>query len=124
MENAVIPFLDTLKLVGTLGLPTVLVVVFVWWTWIRETRLSDRVTSLEKFIHDRLLDLIQQSTESHLRVHSEVSDLCKAVKAQTMEIAKLCESSSALKTRLDSNPCLLRTDKKKIFEALKIHDDQ
>ena len=116
--TAGIPFLDTLKLVGTLGLPTVLVMIFVWWTWIREARLAERVTSLESFINEKLLQLIQTSSESHVKVHTEIGDLCEAVKNQTIEITKTNAAVESLNIKLSANPFLLRTDKKRFIEAL------
>jgi len=102
----------------TLGLPTGLVAVLMWYQWkrdqrsderqqayevtslARENRLAERVTGLEGMVHNELMDIVRASTETQKTIANAIDQLDRTVAANTQE-------TRALHAELREKPCLL-----------------
>jgi hypothetical protein len=56
--------LDMNQMIRDFGFPVALVAFFVWWSWVREQRLSKRLERLEDWTRDKLIDIVQDNTEA------------------------------------------------------------
>ena len=75
-----------LQAVTEVGDPAALVVLFVFWSWKREEKLTSRVTESENYIRQELLNMIQRTvhamednTVAYRQVIELVGDLSKTV---------------------------------------------
>lgn len=83
-----------------LGLPSALVLFFVWYGQLREARLSDRLDSLGDEYRKDLVAIIKTST-STIENHTHIMvELVEAVKESNRQV-------STLLTRMAERPCLL-----------------
>jgi hypothetical protein len=87
-----------------LGLPSALVIFFVWYAQKREEKLSSRVADLEKEYRTILIDLIRQ-TDVHLERHTSIIvELVEGVKESNKQVTTLL-------TQMGDRPCLLHSHK-------------
>jgi hypothetical protein len=87
-----------------LGLPSALVIFFVFYGQQRENRMSDRITKLETQDRADLLDIIRKSTESSDSNTHIMVELVEAVRESNSQV-------STLLTRMAERPCLFDDSK-------------
>lgn len=92
-----------IQLAIQIGLPSALVIYFVWWANARETRLAERLASLEtEYRQDLVARII--SNDKIIERHTQVMvDLVEAVKESNRQV-------SILLTRMNDRPCLVRKE--------------
>jgi hypothetical protein len=89
-----------LQLVVQLGLPSALVVFFVWYGQRREERLTNKVGDLENEYRTVLVNLIRQ-TDVHLERHTTIMvDLVESVKESNKQVTTLL-------LQMQERPCML-----------------
>jgi hypothetical protein len=89
-----------IQLAIQLGLPSALVIFFVFYGQRREEKLSNRVADLEREYRTILIDLIRQ-TDTHLERHTSIMvDLVESVKESNKQV-------TALLLQMGERPCLL-----------------
>jgi hypothetical protein len=89
-------------MVVQLGLPTALVVWFVYWSQKREKELAVRIAELEREYRVILIDLVRK-TDVNLERQSEVMmELAEAVKQSNQQV-------TILLTRMAERPCLVNS---------------
>jgi hypothetical protein len=76
-------------LITDFGFPIALVMFFVWNSWKREERLANRITDLEKFQQEKLLEIAQQCAEAIVDNTAALNRLIKALEDRPC----LCEGS-------------------------------
>jgi choline-glycine betaine transporter len=92
------------QVVVQMGLPSALVIFFVWYGQVRERRLDARMQDLEREYRDDLVTLVKSSTatiENHTHI---MVDLVEAVKESNRQV-------SILLTRMGERPCLVHSEK-------------
>jgi len=72
------------------GLPTALVLFFVYVGYCREQVMSNRINDLEHFGRDTLLTALRESTEAHVK-SVEVQKECVTVIRQNNEVMRRLE---------------------------------
>lgn len=67
---------EILEVAKTFGVPTALVIFFVWWSYGREKAMTERIISTEAYIRDTLAALITGATKAIDRV-SDAMEKCE-----------------------------------------------
>jgi hypothetical protein len=83
------PWIDIAREIGVLA---ALAGFFTWQSWRREERLANRVTDLEKFIEEKLLEVIEKSM-----VH---------IAENTNNLRTVSEHMNVFMEKLGTRPCL------------------
>lgn len=94
-----------IQLTIQLGLPSALVLFFVWYAQVREQRLSDRLDNLGDEYRKDLVQVIKTST-STIEQHTHIMvELVEAVRESNRQV-------STLLTRMAERPCLIHGENK------------
>lgn len=94
---------DVIELAKVFGLPAGLVVFFVWIGWIREQRLSKRISELEAFCQTELMQLIAANS--------------KIIAENTAQAAQTTATLTRLNQQLSERPCWLSREQMHTINA-------
>ena len=121
---------DMVSLVTSLGLPTALVLILMWYQYkrdekaddkqkqietlaiAREQRLAGRVTELEGMINTELLAIAKSSAELQTKIVGVMEELADRVKENT-------ESTRELHSRMGLRPCLLECERRQLLDDVR-----
>jgi hypothetical protein len=82
--------LETLtQLVATVGVPTALVIFFVWQSNLREARSTDRMMHLEEFIKTTLLTTVEKTTTAIAQNTTVLAECMKTTQDQRITTEKM-----------------------------------
>lgn len=76
--------MDWANIFADVGVMAGIVIFFIWTAWKREERLSTRITRLEQFVEEQLIQVLDQAN-NHLKLNST------ALEKHTLAIERLIE---------------------------------
>uniref|UniRef100_A0A6M3LGX9 Uncharacterized protein n=1 Tax=viral metagenome TaxID=1070528 RepID=A0A6M3LGX9_9ZZZZ len=97
------------------GIFGILVGFFIWWGWLREQRMSNRVTELENDFKEKLIILVKESAETIIINTEFIQEMKDCVK-------DLCKESKSLVNILSKSPCLVSSYMRGQIDIIKQED--
>jgi hypothetical protein len=61
---------DMLPFIKEYGVPTALVLLFIYWSWVREKRLNDKLDEVQRERITELVSVVKSNTEAFMMLKS------------------------------------------------------
>ena len=85
------------------GVPAILVGCFVWWSWVRENKLSNRLETVEKTLSSTLITVVRENTEANNKMVAALDNMNTTLNRLDKHIDEQDEHLQKVLSALENN---------------------
>lgn len=91
---------NPISLLEQYGPMAIIVGFFIWWSWLRENRMSKQNDALEEYIKDKLITTVTDTNDT-------ITNNTKALECVSSTMEEIKDSNGKLTGIIENAPCLL-----------------